>query len=136
VEELLAVGVGFAVLALLYASVAIFMLGSLSERRVKAALKALAACGLALYALAALAAARSWMGGGLAETWSGLARGAFCSALAVTTSSAAFAIAALVGRRLERTSPENARRFEKAFLIAFIASAIAAMVAVKILRHR
>lgn len=134
-EELLAVGVGFAVLALLYVSIVIFMFGSLSERRVKVALKALAACGLALYVLAALAAARSWMGGGLAETWSGLARGAFYSAFAVTTSSAAFAIAMLVGRRLERTSPENARRFKKAFLIAFIASTIA-MIAMKILRHR
>jgi glucan phosphoethanolaminetransferase (alkaline phosphatase superfamily) len=135
VEELLAVGVGFAVLALLCASIVIFMFGSLSERRAKVALKALAACGLALYVLAALAAVRSWMGGGLAETWSGLARGAFYSALAVTTSSAAFAIAVLVGRRLERMSPESARRFEKAFLIAFIVSAIA-MMAMKILRHR
>ena len=85
------------------------------------------ACDLALYAMAFLAACESWVRGGLVGTWSDLARGAFYSALVP----AIFLIAAAgrVERRLERMPPEAAKRFRKAFPVAFTAPAIAAMAA-------
>jgi len=128
VEALLAVGFGFATLALLYVSIVIFMFGSLRERKSRVVWKALAACNIALYALALFAALKGWMGSELARTWSDLARGAFYSALAATILITSFVIAGWVERWLERMSPENAKRFQKAFLIAFIASTIAALI--------
>jgi glucan phosphoethanolaminetransferase (alkaline phosphatase superfamily) len=133
VEELLAVGFGFATVLLLFASIVIFMFGSLRSTRV---LKALAACTGALALLALLATLKSRMGGGLAETWSDLARGAFYSALTSFIILAGAAAGWWVERKLERMSPENAKRFEKAFLIAFIMSAITAMIVMEILRRR
>jgi glucan phosphoethanolaminetransferase (alkaline phosphatase superfamily) len=131
VEELLAVGFGFATMMLLYASITLILFSDWLRERwgAKAVMRALAACSLALYAMAFLAAFRSWMRGGSTGTWSDLARGAFYSALASTIFFIAAAVAGWVERRLERASPEAAKRFQKAFLIAFIASAIAAMAA-------
>lgn len=132
-EELLAVGFGFATVSLLFASIVIFLLGSLRSVRV---LKALAVCTGALFAMASLAAVKSRMDGGLVETWSDLARGAFYSALSSLIILAGAAAGWWVERKLERMSPERAKRFEKAFLLAFISAAIAAMVVMEILRHR
>jgi uncharacterized protein YqgC (DUF456 family) len=133
VEELLALAVLFAAWTLLYASIIVFTFGVLWWRR--ATLKMLAACSIALYAIALLAAVRSWMGGELAGAWGSLALGAFYSALAATILLAVTAAVELVGRWLERRSPENAKRFQKALLIAFIVSAIAAMIVSEISRR-
>jgi glucan phosphoethanolaminetransferase (alkaline phosphatase superfamily) len=132
VEELLAVGFAAATVALLFASVVIFLFGSLRSARV---LKALAACTGALALLALLASLKSRMGGGLAETWSELARGALYSALSTLIILAGAAAGWWVERRLERMPPEMAKRFQKAFLIAFVASAIAAMIVMETLRR-
>jgi glucan phosphoethanolaminetransferase (alkaline phosphatase superfamily) len=131
VEELAAVGFAAATVALLFASIVIFLFGSLRSTRV---LKALTACVGALFAMTLLATLKSWMGGGLVETWSKLARGAFYSALSSLTVLAGAAAGWWVERKLERVSPEAAKRFEKAFLIAFIVSAITAMIVTEILR--
>ena len=131
-EELLAVGFAAATVALLFASIVIFLFGSLRSTRV---LKALAACTGALALLALLAALKSRMGGGPVETWSELARGALDSALASLIILAGAAAGWWVERKLERMSPENAKRFEKAFLIAFIVSAVIAMIVTEILRR-
>jgi glucan phosphoethanolaminetransferase (alkaline phosphatase superfamily) len=132
VEELLAGGFAAATVALFFASIVIFLFGSLRSTRV---LKALAACTGALALLALLAALKSRMGGGLAETWSYHARGALYLALSTLIILAGKVAGWWVERKLERMSPENAKRFEKAFLIAFIVSAITAMMVMEILRR-